>query len=429
MNQRILTSLERTVDWIDSYPGAAALTSAAILLLVAALAYFITRRYLLRVIERIIRNTRTRWDDALLENEVLRRAAFLAPIFVLYFGVQLIPHVPEDAEAAAMRFVLALFALTILLLLSSILTTINAIYSTYPIARGRPIKGYLQIVKIFIWVLGTILLIALLMDRSPLYFLTGIGAMTAVLLLIFRDTILSFVASLQIASNDMVRIGDWIEMPKYGADGDVIDVALHTVKVQNWDKTITTIPTYKLIEDSFRNWRGMQESGGRRIMRSIHIDMSTVRFLENSDLDRFEKFVLLRDYIGQKRAELEEYNRLTTAGTDLVANARRLTNLGTFRAYLVNYLRQHPQIYSDGMTFLVRQLQPGPEGLPIETYVFTRTTAWVEYESIQADIFDHILAIIPEFGLRVFQNPTGHDFAAISRSQATEAEAHSVKES
>jgi miniconductance mechanosensitive channel len=420
MTDRILTTFERVVDWINSYPAAASFTSAGILLLVAALAYFITRRYLLRVIERIIRNTRTRWDDAFLENEVLRRAAFLAPIFVLYFGVQLVPHVSEEAEAAAMRFVLALFALTILLLLSSILTTINAIYSTYPVSRGRPIKGYLQIVKIFIWILGGILLIALLMNRSPVYFLTGIGAMTAVLLLIFRDTILSFVASLQIASNDMVRIGDWIEMPQYGADGDVIDVALHTVKVQNWDKTITTIPTYKLIEDSFRNWRGMQESGGRRIMRSIHVDMSTVRFLESADLDRFEKFVLLRDYIGQKRAELEEYNRLMTAGTDLVANARRLTNLGTFRAYLVNYLRQHPQIYGEGMTFLIRQLEPTPEGLPIQIYVFTKTTVWAEYEGIQSDIFDHILAIVPEFGLRVFQMPTGHDFAAISRGQVAE---------
>lgn len=237
--------------------------------------------------------------------------------------------------------------------------------------------------------------------------------MTAVILLIFRDTILSFVASIQIASNDMIRIGDWIEMPQFAADGDVIDIALHTVKVQNWDKTITTIPTYKMIDESFRNWRGMQESGGRRLKRAVHIDMRSIAFLDEKQIDRFEHFVLLESYIQKKKAELEEYNRAQTSGTDLVANARRLTNVGTFRAYVRNYLREHPGIHGEGMTFLVRQLPPGAEGLPIEIYVFTKTTAWVDYEQTQADIFDHILGILPEFGLRVYQGPTGYDFEAL----------------
>ncbi|MDX1583991.1 MAG: mechanosensitive ion channel [Thermoanaerobaculia bacterium] len=418
-----VSQAERAIEWLDAYPLAAALTGGVALLLVAGLSYFITRRYLLRLLAKVIATTKFKWDDILLEHQVLRRAALFAPALVLYFGIEIVPHVTEDAERGIERMILAFMALIAILLLSALLTAVNTIYSQYPIAQNRPIKGYVQIVKIFVFILGGVFIIALLLDRSPFYFLTGIGAMTAVLLLIFRDTILSFVASLQIASNDMVRIGDWIEMPKYGADGDVIDVALHTVKVQTFDKTITTIPTYKLIEDSFKNWRGMKESGGRRIKRSIHIDMSTVRFLSDDDIDRFEKFVLLRDYIRAKREELDEYNAAVTAGTDMVANARRLTNVGTFRAYLVNYLRQHPQINAESMTFLIRQLQPGPDGLPIEIYVFARTTVWTEYEGIQADIFDHIVAIIPEFGLRVFQQPTGYDFTVLASGFGADAAA------
>ena len=230
--------------------------------------------------------------------------------------------------------------------------------------------------------------------------------------MVFRDTILSFVASLQIASNDMVRVGDWIEMPQFGADGDVVDIALHTVKVQNWDKTITTIPTHRLISDSFKNWRAMSESGGRRIKRALHLDMSSIRFLGDADIERFGKFVLLKDYISEKKAELEEYNKSVTDGDpNLVANARRLTNIGTFRMYVVQYLKANPKIH-DNMTFLIRQLSPTANGLPLEIYVFSNDVNWVAYEGIQSDIFDHLLAIVPEFGLRVFQQPTGQDFQA-----------------
>jgi miniconductance mechanosensitive channel len=248
-----------------------------------------------------------------------------------------------------------------------------------------------------------------------LLLLSGIGAVTAVLLLIFRDTILSFVASLQITSYDMIRVGDWIEMSQYGADGDVIELTLHTVKVQNWDKTITAIPTHKLIEQPFRNWRGMQESGGRRIKRSFYVDMSSIRFLTDEELDRLENFAVLRDYIREKRAALAEFNA-AFSDPALIPNARRLTNIGTFRAYLVQYLRRHPQIHQD-MTLLVRQLAPGAGGLPIELYTFTNTTNWNAYEDIQSDIFDHILSIIREFGLRVFQDPSGMDFARLGKER------------
>ena len=250
------------------------------------------------------------------------------------------------------------------------------------------------------------------MDRSPLLFLSGIGAMTAVLLLVFRDTILSLVASVQLTGNDMIHVGDWIEMPKYGADGDVIDIALHTVKVQNWDKTITTIPTHALISDAFKNWRGMSRSGGRRIKRSLHIDVASVRFLEDTEIERLSQWALLRDYLSGKRDELAQWNATEGRNAAVNADIRRLTNLGTLRAYIEQYLRAHPKIHQ-GMTLLVRQLQPTDRGLPIELYCFTNTTEWNAYESIQADVFDHLFAILPELGLRAYQSPSGADIAEI----------------
>jgi miniconductance mechanosensitive channel len=258
------------------------------------------------------------------------------------------------------------------------------------------------------------------MNRSPWIFVSGVGAMTAVLLLVFRDTILSLVASIQIAGDDMVRVGDWIEMPQLGADGDVIEVALHTVKVQNWDKTITTIPTHRLISDSFKNWRGMSLSGGRRIKRSVSIDLQSVRFLSDEEIDRFEEWAVLADYIRSKRGELQEANGSAEAVAPLPANQRRLTNLGTFRAWLWATLRSHPKIHQTGHTLLVRQLPPGPEGVPIEVYCFTRDTAWVAYEDVQADLFDRILAMVPEFGLRLYQQPSGADVERALRDGASE---------
>lgn len=405
--------MEQLNTWLEGLPEWAQSPLAALgFVLLAVVAYGITRRYLLRLVTRLIRRSEARWDDALLERGVLRRAAALAPLAVLYLGLPFVPGVPADVLDLVQRMILAGVLLATVMGLSALLNAANDIYRTHPISRDRPIKGYIQLVQIFLFVMTGVLVVATVLGKPVGTFFAAFGALTAVVLLIFRDTILSLVASIQIASYDLVRIGDWIEVPQYGADGDVIDVALHTVKIQNWDKTITTVPTYKLIEGSFKNWRGMSESGGRRIKRAIYLDATSVRFLDDEDLDRFERFVLLRDYIRRKREELETYNREKLEGEpDLRANARRLTNLGTLREYVRAYLAQHPGIHQEGMTFLVRQLAPGPEGVPLEIYVFTRTTAWGEYEGIQADVFDHILAIVPEFGLRVFQNPTGHDLA------------------
>ena len=275
---------------------------------------------------------------------------------------------------------------------------------------------------------GSIVTLAVLMDKNPTVFLSGVGALTAVLMLVFKDTLLSFVASIQLASNDMLRVGDWLEMPQLGADGDVIDIALHTVKVQNWDKTISTIPTHRLINDSFKNWRGMSESGGRRIKRRINVDMSSIRFLTEDEIDRLEGFALLKDYIAEKKKDIAAYNKEHASGPDVIHKARRLTNIGCFRAYIAAYLREHPKIHRE-MTFLVRQLQSTPQGLPIEVYVFTNITNWNEYEGIQSDIFDHLLAIAGEFGLQVFQDPSGADFRqALNPSVSSRNLAFSVGE-
>ena len=262
--------------------------------------------------------------------------------------------------------------------------------------------------------MGGLLFIAAVLDRSPVLLLSGFGAMTAVLLLVFKDTLLSLVASVQLTAQDMVRVGDWIEVPQFGADGDVVDVELHTIKVQNWDKTITTIPTHRLISDSFKNWRGMSTSGGRRIKRALYLDASSIHFLSTEELNRCKRFLLLNDYLAGKEGELSKYNKdfagASAEQQDVAVNMRRLTNIGTFRAYAWRYLKQHPRIRDD-MTLLVRQLQPGPQGIPIELYCFTNTTEWNAYEDIQADIFDHLMAIIPEFGLRLFQQPAGTEFS------------------
>ena len=289
----------------------------------------------------------------------------------------------------------------------------NDIYNeAYAEAKSRPIKGYLQVLGLAAYLAGGVVIVAILAGRSPLFFLSGLGALAAVLMLVFRDTILSLVASVQIASNDMIRIGDWVSVPQAGCDGEVIDIALHTVKVQNWDKTISTIPTHKFIAESFKNWRGMSESGGRRVKRGLRLDMGSVRFLSAQEIAEFSRWEVIRNYMLERRAEIERYNAEKTAdtGPSIVPEIRRLTNLGTFRAYVQRYLEAHPQTHK-GMTLLVRQLEPGPQGVPIEIYCFSNDTAWANYEGFQADVFDHLISILPEFGLRAFQDPTGRDFA------------------
>jgi len=414
------TTFTSIAGWLNGHPFVAQLAGLLVVALVAYLADRITKRVLLGTVTRVVRRTTFTWDDALEKHGVFDRIAHVAPALIIYYGIQVVPNLGDTVAAIVGQAAMATLVLVGILSVGAFLNAVHEIYSSSQIAAGRPIKGYVQIAKIFVYVLGAVVTVATLIGKSPLLFLSGIGAMTAVLLLVFRDTILSFVASLQIASNDMVRVGDWIEMPQFGADGDVVDIALHTVKIQNWDKTITTIPTHRLISDSFKNWRAMGESGGRRIKRALLLDMNSIRFLDEADMERFGKFALLQDYVAEKKRELEEYNaKIATGDPNLVANARKLTNIGTFRMYVVQYLRSHPKIH-DNMTFLIRQLSPTSTGLPLEIYVFSNDVNWVAYEGIQSDIFDHLLAIVPEFGLRVFQQPTGYDFQAAFVGRNTE---------
>jgi len=401
-----------SVQELVRHPAVVQLLGLTGLLLVCAVAFVVTRRYLVAGFERLTLRSSTSWDDVLHEQEVFRRLSGLVPAVIAWYGVKLLPQVGPTVELVVGRVAFASIVLVVARSLMALLSSANEIYARVPENANRPIKGYVQVVKIVVSIVAAVLVLATLLDRSPLIFLSGLGAMTAVILLIFRDTILSLVASVQITGNDMVRVGDWIEMPQFGADGDVIDVALHTVKVQNWDKTITTIPTHRLISDSFKNWRFMSLSGGRRIKRALFVDIRTVRFLRDEEIERFGEMALLRDYVREKLQQIREHNAASEPPPDRNAEARRLTNLGTFRAYIERYLRADPRIH-DGMTLIVRQLPPGPTGVPIELYCFTRTTVWNEYEGVQSDLFDHFLAIAPEFGLQVFQSPSGTDVARL----------------
>ncbi|WXL27049.1 mechanosensitive ion channel family protein [Ectopseudomonas mendocina] len=394
--------------WLQQYPELYTLTALTVLLLAAWVGNFIVKRILVRGLYRALKSTPIGRNQLVYDSRVISRLANIVPALIITGGINLIPNLPKVVVTVTQNVCSAFIVLSIALAISGILTIINSLYERRPNAHLKPIKGYIQVIKILLFAVAAILMIASLIDRSPLILLSGLGAMAAVLMLIFQDTLLSLVASVQISSSDMVRVGDWIEMPQLNADGDVIDIALHTVKVQNWDKTITTIPTKRLITDPFKNWRGMQESGGRRIKRSLYLDQTSVRFLSPDEIARLQNFLLLGQYLSNKKSELESWNGQLAEAANEPANTRRVTNLGTFRAYVEHYLRQHQGIHQ-GMTQLVRQLQPTAEGLPLELYCFTSTVAWGPYEAIQSDIFDHLLAILPEFGLRVFQAPSGAD--------------------
>ena len=380
------------------------------------LGYLATRRIVLRMILKIVKRTRATWDDQLIESKMLDKLSYITPAWIVLSGVGFVPGLPQLVIQVVEQVALACMALSVGLAVSALLTAANAIYEQdYPQARAKPIKGYVQILQIAVFAILAIVVTAILLDQDFTVFLGGVGAMSAVLLLVFRDTILSLVASLQITSNDMIRVGDWVEMPQFNADGDVIDVALHTVKIQNWDKTITTIPTHKFIEGSFRNWRGMQNSGGRRIKRAIFIDLNSVKFLTDKEIAHLSKYEFLQDYMAGKNEELATQSDRQSGGASVIPNLRKLTNVGTFRAYVLHYLRKNGRIHQD-MTLLVRQLASGSQGLPLEIYCFASDTRWAVYEDIQSDIFDHLIAILPEFALRVFQEPSGNDVQDLLRS-------------
>lgn len=382
------------------------------IVLLAFLADLITKRIIVVSIKKIASKSKITWDDIFVRRNVFTRLAHLAPALVVNNTMRFLFEAP-DLVHFLRNLTEGYMVIVGLLVIDAIINALHEIYRGLPIAEGRNIKGYIQIVKIVFFFIGGILIISIFTGEPPKTLIAGLGALAAVLILVFKDTILGFVASIQLSANKMVKLGDWIAIPKYGADGIVLDISVNTVKVQNWDKTIATVPTYALVSESFDNWVGMEESGGRRIKRSINIDMKSVRFLDSELLEKFKKFAVLKDYIKKKEAEIEAYNQSLNLDPSVVANGRRMTNLGTFRVYLELYLQNHPEIHKD-MTFLIRHLQPTERGLPVEIYVFSKDQRWANYEAIQADIFDHILAILPQFELNVFQNPTGEDFRSLN---------------
>lgn len=406
---RFLELLPSTAELLD------ASFSFALLLVLCLVIWLVIDRVILRIVMAIVGRTRTDWDDIIADTGVFRRMARLPPLIVFYIGVTAVDVMREPFDVVFARLTLATIALVVARSIGSALLAINTIYSRYDIALGRPIKGYVQVLQVLTYAGGAIFMVAALLDRSPLVFFTGLGAMTAVLLLVFRDTLLSLVAGIQLTSNGLIRVGDWIEMTAFGADGNVVDIALNTVTVQNWDNTVTVIPTHKFLENSFKNWRQVFEQGARRIKRFVLIDVSSIHFLSESDFDRLLDIRILAPYLQGRKEEIVAYNdRLVEDGIvpDRV-NLRAMTNLGTFRAYANAYLRANTKLRQD-LSMMVRHLQPTEQGLPLEIYAFSAETSWPVYEGVQADIFDHLISVMPYFGLRVFQTPAGADMQALT---------------
>ena len=403
-------------DWLTKLglQGSVAEISAYVIiifgiLLLAFLATWLVRRTILPTLINIIHKNKMRWDDPLIEYGFFHKISWFVPLIVIYICKDFLLRGDSAISQFLSRTLLAGVVIVATLSISSLLSASNAIYTKIAKKRSATIRGYTDAARIIVYIFCAIFLIAILTGRSPWGLLSLLGGLTAIILLLFKDTLLGFVATIRLSTTDMVRIGDWIQMDKYGADGDVIDISIHCVLVQNWDKTITSIPTYALISDSFINWRGMSESGGRRIKRSIKIDVTSIHFVDEKELEQLNQIAILKNYLRPKQREVEEYNARHEIEASLPINGRRQTNIGIFRAYVQEYLRRNPKLHSN-MTFLVRQLAPTETGLPLEIYVFSKDQVWANYEAIQADIFDHLFAALPTFGLRAFQNPSGHDF-------------------
>lgn len=398
-------TIESIQAWIDLNPALAPWVLAGGLVILSLVVFLISRYFIARGLVYLAGRTESKYDDILVEKLRPFRFTWAAPLLVIYYFSSLLP----GAAGIIRQVVLFLILWLVVVTLNSLLNAVNAIYQVSDLYRGLSIQGYLDLGKIIVIGVGIILTVSLFTGESPVALLTGLGALTAVLLLVFRETLLSFTASLQIQSSDLVKEGDWIEVPSYGADGDVINIALHTVKVQNWDKTITVIPTYKLLDTPYKNWRGMQESGGRRIKRSIHIDLNSIKFCDLEMIERFWKIDLIKDEMEAKLAEITQLYQ-EPSDSEGLSTPQPLTNMEVFQTYVIKYLNNRPDIHQEGMMLMVRQLAPGPTGLPLEVYGFTKTVVWVEYEAIQAVIFAHLVAAVPQFDLRVFQEPTGMDF-------------------
>lgn len=383
-----------------------------LLLAVLGVVDFVVRRVLIDLLTKAARKSPLKFDDLLVRNKALVHMARLIPLMVSIHFVPVVFSGFPDWIGPVRKFIDILLVVGWVMLFRALFRSLRDHLSTKKGFHDKPLDSYLQVINIFMFFIAGIVIFSMVTGESPWAFLGALGAASAILMLVFKDTILGFVASIQVATNDMVRVGDWIEMPKYGADGDVIEINLNTVKVQNWDKTITTIPTYYLITDSFRNWRGMQNAGGRRIKRSINIKISSVRYLTKQEIADLKKVKLLTSYINERQAEIDRYNEQTGADPSMPVNGRHLTNVGLFRQYINRYAEQHPQIRKD-MTLLVRQLQPTAHGLPIELYMFSSDIRWAVYEGIMSDIFDHLLAAIKYFGLEVFEAPASDDVRSL----------------
>lgn len=380
--------------------------------IISYIVFLIARRIIVRILHEIAKRTETTWDDVMVERRVFHRLAYLAPAILIH---SLMPNMLANYETWTLLLQGALkiyMVLIVIIVLDAFFNALIDIYQNFEIAKFKPIKGYIQIMKIVIYLIAGIIIISILINKSPVYLLTGLGAISAVLMLIFKDTLLGFVASIQLSSNDMLRPGDWITMSKFGADGTVVDINLTTVKIENFDKTITTVPTYSLISDAFQNWRGMQESGVRRIKRSVIINMNSVKFCTPEMLENFKKIHLINAYITETQQQLESHNASRDIDNTVLVNGKRQTNLGVFRAYLQAYLNSNEHLSKEN-TIIVRQLQPTEKGLPIEIYAFSNILEWDKYEDLISDIFDHVLAVVPQFDLQIFQNPSGSDFKSL----------------
>ncbi len=405
------------VSWGISEHTAHSLDPFIVFVLVLAFAFaadMVCRKILLRAVARLVRSTKATWDDIVFDHKVMvHLSRMVAPVIIYLFIPLALAQSAPDTLNFVRRICLIYILITFMAFINAFLKAAYAVYSEKESLRDRPLKGLLQTLQVALWFVGGIVVVAILIGKSPLSLLAGLGASAAILMLVFKDSIMGFVSGVQLSANDMLKVGDWITMPKYGADGTVIEVTLATVKVRNWDNTITTIPPYLLVSDSFQNWRGMRESGGRRVKRSINIDMTSVCFCTPEMLEKYRKIQLLKDYIDQTEAVVHAYNEEHGIDNEVLVNGRRQTNLGVFRAYLTAYLKSLP-VVNTGLHCMVRHLQPTDHGLPVELYFFSTFKDWVPYEGVQADVFDHVLAIIPEFGLRVFQSPSGHDLARIA---------------
>ena len=418
MQKNWLTSLFQQLDLSATTVELLAnvLTFFAVIL-TATLVVLIVRKTLLKFLSTWIQKNDYRWDDPLAANQLLTKISWFVPITIFSLAIDMFLDPATTAYIPAKRLVTASFVIVSILSLTALLSSINDIHRIIRKNKGSSLRGYTDAGKILSYIIGTIFLISIFTGKSPWGILSVLGGLTAVTMLVFKDSILGFVASVQINSTDMVRLGDWVEIPQYGADGDVIEMSIHSIRVQNWDKTISTIPTYALVSNSFKNWRGMSESGGRRIKRALNIDMHSIRFCDGVMLDKFSQIGLISDYVKTRQQDIGEYNQRHNSTQNLTFNGRRQTNIGVFRAYIIAYLKSNTQLHQE-MTFLVRQLAPTDCGLPLEIYVFSKDQAWANYEAIQADIFDHLLAAVPEFGLRIFQNPSGFDFRSLGKMES-----------